>query len=71
METPQILSTPLEISNSTPEITANGTSKRKRESDHSDDEKDFLGFDSGEFAICRANLPGSSYVLFFIYAFSF
>lgn len=56
METPQINSTSLEISNSTPEITANGSSKRKRESDNSDDEKDFLGFDSGELKI-SINLP--------------
>lgn len=39
---------PVENNNAIVEITGNGTLKRKRESDNSDDEKDFLGFDVGE-----------------------
>jgi hypothetical protein len=39
---------PVENNNSLSEITGNGTLKRKRESDNSDDEKDFLGFDTGK-----------------------
>jgi hypothetical protein len=39
----------IENNNSIPEVTGNGTLKRKRESDNSDDEKDFLGFDVGMY----------------------